>query len=54
MHYATGNNSFATSASEWGSGGGQFPPDEDRDVSLHVGLLVIYSPDATASLRMFY
>jgi len=46
--------SFLTSACDWESGGGQFPPGEDRDVSINVGLLVIHPPDVTASLRIFY
>ena len=46
--------SFLTSASDWDSGGGHFPPDEDRDISLNAGLLVIHPPDVTASLRMFH
>ena len=44
---------FLASASDWGSGGDQFPPDENTDVSLNVVLLVIHPSDATASLKMF-
>jgi hypothetical protein len=35
-------------------GGTQFPDDEDRDCSQHVGLPTIQPPNAAASPRLFY
>jgi len=35
-------------------GGIQFPDDEDRDGSQHVGLLTIQPTDAAASPRIFH